>query len=197
VHTLPSSQLIGDPPQAPPTQVSFVVQAFPSSQGWELLAYKQPCDGSQRSSVHPLPSSQLGAAPPTQLPPKQVSSVVQALWSSQGSLLLVKTQPLPESQVSVVHPLPSSHTGGPPPTQAPLEQVSLVVQASPSLQAATLFTFTQPLAGSQESSVQTLPSLQSGAAPPTQVPPAQASLVVQASPSSHGPILFVNTQTPA
>jgi hypothetical protein len=111
-------------------------------------------------------------------------------------LLLVKTQPTAGSQESVVHWLPSLHTGGGPPTQTPPEQVSLVVQALPSLQAATLFTFTQPVAGLQESSVQTLVSTQLGGGPPMQAPPEQISLVVHAFPSLHVAVLLVNTQTP-
>ena len=95
VHTLPSSQLSGDPPHVPPAQVSFVVQALPSSQGSELFACVQPVAESQSSVVQPLPSLQLGADPPTQLSPEQVSLVVQAFPSSQGSLLFVKMQPLP------------------------------------------------------------------------------------------------------
>jgi hypothetical protein len=44
---------------------------------------------------------------------------------------------------------------------------------------------THPLAGSHESTVQALPSLQFGAGPPTQTPPEQTSFVVQALPSLH------------
>ncbi|MNC92291.1 hypothetical protein D3C83_86870 [compost metagenome] len=53
--------------------------------------------------------------------------------------------------------------------------------------------FTQPpsVSGSQESSVQALPSLQFGAAPPTQTSSAQVSLVVHSLPSSQGPVLGV------
>jgi hypothetical protein len=48
----------------------------------------------------------------------------------------------------------------------------------------------------QESSVQTLPSLQLGGGPPTQTPAAQASPVVHALPSSHSTVLGAKTQTP-
>src|SRR5439155_1630135 len=74
--------------------------------------------------------------------------------------------------------------GGGPPTHTPPAQVSAVVQALPSVQAAVFGVFTQPVAGSHESSVQTLASLQLEAGPPTQTPPAQVSAVVQALPSS-------------
>ena len=96
----------------------------------------------------------------------------------------------------MVQTFPSSHTGGGPPTHAPAAQVSLVVHVFPSLQAAVLFMFTQPVAGLQESSVQTLPSLQLGGGPPTHEPKAQVSLVVHAFPSLQGLVLLVNTQTP-
>jgi hypothetical protein len=197
VHPLPSSQWGATPPtQAPPAQVSLVVQALPSLHGLELLTWRQPSAESQESSVQRLPSLHTGGPPPTHAPLEHVSLVVQALWSSQGSLLLVKMQPLAGLQVSVVQPLPSLHAVGPPPTQAPPEQVSLVVQALPSLQGPLLFTCTQPVAEAHESSVHALPSLQSGGAPPTQTPPAQVSFVVQALPSLQRSVLLVNTQTP-
>ena len=51
--------------------------------------------------------------------------------------------------------------------------------AEPSSQAAVLSAWSQPVAGLQLSSVQTSLSLQFGAAPPTQTPAAQVSLVVR------------------
>ena len=52
----------------------------------------------------------------------------------------------------------------------------------------------QPVAGLQESAVQTVPSLQLGGGPPTHAPLAHVSAVVQALPSSQGAVLLVNTQ---
>ena len=196
MQTLLSSQSKSAPPQVPPEQVSLVVQAFPSSQGSELLAWVHPAAESHPSSVQALPSLQFGGGPPTHTPPEQKSGVVHALPSLHAALLLLKTQPSPGSHVSVVHTLPSLHTGAAPPTHAPLEQASFVVQALPSLQAATLSTFSQPVAGLQKSSVQTLPSLQLGGGPPTHEPKAQVSLVVHALPSLHVTVLLANTQTP-
>ena len=66
-----------------------------------------------------------------------------------------------------------------------------MVQAFPSSQDAVLLALTQPLAGTQESSVQGLLSLQPGAEPPTHAPAAQVSAVVQALPSSQDAVLFV------
>ena len=167
MHGLPSSQLgAGPPTQAPPEQVSFVVQALPSLQG-----------------------SVLGV--PAQLPPPHTSPDVQTLPSLQGAVLFTWVQPLPESQASSVQGLPSSQFGAAPGTQDPLPQVSPTVQALPSLQGAVLFTCVQPLAGLHPSSVQTFPSLQLGAGPPAQSPPEQASPVVQAFPSLQGSVLFV------
>jgi hypothetical protein len=195
VHTLPSSQLGGAPPtQTPPEQVSFVVQALPSSQAAVLLLCRQPTMKSQESSVHTLPSSQLGGAPPTQIPPEQVSLVVHALPSLQGAVLLTCVQPEAGLQASSVHTLPSLQLGGAPPTQMPPAQVSLVVQALPSLHESVLLVCVQPDAGLQASSVHTLPSSQLGGAPPTQIPPAQASLVVHALPSSQGAVLLTCVQ---
>ena len=73
-----------------------------------------------------------GGGPPTQVPPAQVSAVVQSSLSSHGELLGVCTQPVAGSQDSDVHPLPSSQSGGGPPTQAPPAHRSAVVQALPS-----------------------------------------------------------------
>jgi hypothetical protein len=95
-------------------------------------------------------------------------------------------QPETGWQVSAVQLTPSSQEMGDP-AHTPLEQTSPVVQT---LLSSQLFVFAgcaHPLAGLQASSVQGLPSLQSGAGPPTQTPSEQASLVVQALPSSQGP----------
>ena len=73
--------------------MSFVVQALLSLHGLLLLVWTQPELGLQLSSVQGLPSLQLGGGPPTQAPPLQVSSVVQALPSLHVLLLLVWTQP--------------------------------------------------------------------------------------------------------
>ena len=67
--------------------------------------------------LHRLPSSgqsvslwQLHCdAPLTHLPAAQTSPVVHTLPSSHAAVLLVWTQPLPASQLSVVQPLLSSH----------------------------------------------------------------------------------------
>src|SRR6185369_10539130 len=67
----------------------------------------------------------------------------------------------------------------------PLWQVSSPLQASPSVHEVPSVTgaFTQPVPASQESSVQELLSLQSGAVPALQVPLRQISSPLQASPS--------------
>jgi hypothetical protein len=195
VQTFPSSQFGAAPPaQLPPEHVSFVVQALPSSQGAELSVWTHPVAGSQVSSVQTLPSLQFGGAPPTQLPPEQVSFVVQALPSLHEAVLFVWTHPVAGLHESSVQPFPSLQLGGSPPTQAPPKHVSFVVQALPSLQDAVLFVCTQPVAGLHESSVQTFPSLQFGGTPPTQLPPEHVSFVMQALPSSHAAVLFVWTQ---
>lgn len=192
VHTLLSLQLGAGPGmQLPPEQVSFVVQALPSLHGLVLLACMQPPAGSHESSVQTFPSSQFSGEPGTQLPPEQASLVVQALLSLQGLVLLTCTQPLAGLQESSVHPFPSSQFGGGPGMQLPPAHVSFVVHASPSLHGLVLLTCVQPVAGSQASSVQMLPSSQFGAGPGTQFPPEHVSFVVQALPSLHGLLLFV------
>jgi len=176
VHTFPSSQLSAGPPaHTPPLHASFVVHTLPSSQGAVLFVWTQPVAGLQVSSVHTFPSSQLGDAPPTHLPPLHLSLVVQASPSLHGAVLFVWKQPVAGLQVSSVQTLPSSQLSAGPPTQPPLLQVSLVVQAFPSLQGAVLALWTQPVLGLQVSSVQTLPSSQLGARPPTHTPPPHRS----------------------
>jgi hypothetical protein len=118
--------------QTPWAQISPLVQALPSSHGLVLLLWKQPEAGLQPSSVHTLPSLQLGGVPPTQDPPLHLSPVVQALASSHGLVLLSWKQPEAGLQPSSVHTLLSLQLGGGPPTQDPPLQLSPVVQALPS-----------------------------------------------------------------
>ena len=112
--------------------------------------------------------------------------------SVQGALLFAWTQPESGSQPSSVQGLLSSQLSTAPPTQAPPLHVSTVVQAFPSLQAAALFVWTQPVAGMQLSSVHALLSLQLNVPVPAwQLPPEQRSPVVQAFPSLHDAVLLV------
>ncbi len=89
VHTLPSSQLVGIPfSQDPSLHVVFVVQALPSSQAPpDNGVFWHPSVGWQPSVVQSLPSSHVGPAPGLHVPPPQTSPTVQALPSSQGSVL--------------------------------------------------------------------------------------------------------------
>jgi hypothetical protein len=177
------------PRQAPPLQVSPTVQKAPSSHGAVLAVCVQPLAGAQPSVVHGLPSLQLGAEPPTQLPPLQVSPVVQAFPSSQGAVLGVCTHPLAGLQLSFVHTLPSLQLGAGPPPQLPPLQVSLVVQAFPSLQGALFGTWVQPVAGAHPSVVQPLASSH-GTGSLTQACATQRSLVVQWSVSAQSALVL-------
>jgi len=147
VQALPSSQLGDGPPtHNPPEQVSFVVQALPSLHVTALLVWVQPVVGSQASVVQTIPSSQFGGGPLTHDPAAQVSPIVQAFPSSQGTVLFVNTHKPPE-QVSVVHPFPSLHSvvvhsvqlGVGVPVQVPLPHKSPDVQACASSQELVLF----------------------------------------------------------
>jgi hypothetical protein len=73
--------------QAPPAQVSVVVQTFPSVQGLELFTDPQPVCGSQASVVQGLPSE--GHTWPTYWhePSKMHTSAVQAFPSAQSALV--------------------------------------------------------------------------------------------------------------
>jgi hypothetical protein len=188
VQTFPSSQLGGGPPtQTPRTQASFVVQAFPSLHWAKLFVKIQPCAGAQLSSVHPLASLQTGGGPPRQTPAEHASPVVHAFPSSQGLALLVCVQPVAGLQASIVQILPSSQSGGTPPTHVPAEHTSPVVHALPSLHGAALLLKTQTPPW-HVSVVHTLLSLhwllrlhsmQPGIGVPPQTPPAQTSPLVQ------------------
>src|SRR5204863_448432 len=90
----------------------------------------------------------------------------------------------------------SPQSGAGPPTHLAFAQASFVVHALPSLHGPEFGACSHPVAEEHESSVQTLWSSQSGGAPPAHTPPAHASIVVQASPSLHGAVLFVWTQAP-
>jgi hypothetical protein len=142
VHTLPSPQTSAGPPlHAPPPQVSAVVHALPSSHADVLSTWTQPVAGLQLSSVHTFPSSQFGGGPPLQVPPPQVSAVVQAEPSSHAEALLAKPQaPVCGSQLSSVHTLLSLQTVGVPGWHEPPPQTSPEVHALPSSHAAALLT---------------------------------------------------------
>ena len=91
-------------------------------------------------------------------------------------------QRLPSLQTTVV------------PTHAPKVHVSLLVHALPSLQPLLLFANTQPVAGSHESVVQALPSLQVCVVPDWHALLAQASPIVHTLPSLHAALLAEFTQ---
>jgi hypothetical protein len=148
-----------------PWEQASSVHGFPSSaQASELAAWMQPEAGSQESVVHPLWSLQSGADPPTHVPPAHRSLVVQASPSLHAAEF-----------AGCVH-APPAHT-------------SSVQEFPSSVQANVWLVWTHPVAGLQESVVQGLASLQSAEAPPTHVPPEQASPVVQALPSSQDAVL--------
>jgi hypothetical protein len=64
---------------------------------------------------------------------------VQALLSLHAALVSVLTQPVAGLHVSDVQALLSLQSRAPPPTHAPPEQASPIVQALPSSHAAALF----------------------------------------------------------
>jgi hypothetical protein len=88
-------------------------------------------------------------------------------------------QPVDGSQLSVVHTLLSLQSRPPLPTQTPPAHALVGVQASPSSHGAVLFMWTQPVAGSQVSSVHGFVSAQLMNAP-RQLPWEHVSFVVQA-----------------
>jgi hypothetical protein len=159
-----------------------------------LLVKTQPPAGLHVSVVQGLLSLQTsGAEPGWQLPPAQVSPVVQALPSSQAIVLLVNTQPTAGSHVSVVHGLLSLQVSVPAPGwQLPPAQVSPGVHAFPPSQAIVLLVNTHPEPGSHVSVVHTFASSQTIAVP-VHEPPPHVSLAVHAFPSSQAFVLLVKT----
>src|SRR5688572_16665514 len=147
---------------------SSTVHRSPSSHGSLLLSCRQPVSGSQPSVVQTLPSSHEAGGPPAHRPdPLQVSSVEQALASSQakpaGSWLSWQE---PDRQMSGLSQ-----------AESPGSPQAFPLAAGPSL--------TQPSTGSHESMVQTLPSSHEAGGPPAHTPePLHASAVVQALASS-------------
>jgi phage-related protein len=192
-----------------------VVQAFPSSHAAVMFVWRQPVARSQVSVVHGLLSSQFGPGPLMQDPLPHVSPTVHAFPSSQAAVLFVWTHPVAGLHMSVVHTLPSLQTT-PVPPHTPVVQTSAWVQALPSLQVVPFVFagFEQtpeaglhtPAAWHWSEAVQTTgaplpqtpvaglhtpaawhksePEQTTGA--PVQEPPWQASVWVQASPSSQG-----------
>jgi hypothetical protein len=192
VQTLPSLHRSGAPgTQTPPLQVSFTVQALPSLHGLLLLMARHPRVVSQKSVVHPFPSSHTSGAPGMQAPPEQTSPTVQALLSLHGAVLFVNTQPVAGLHESFVQTLPSLHRSGAPGTQTPPLQVSFTVQALPSSHGLLLLRARQPSRPSQKSVVHPFPSSHTRGAPGMQAPPAHASPTVQALLSVQALVLFV------
>ena len=175
VHASPSLQLVPSLTgvcehlpllQAPTTQLFALVQSLswlqPPPHPLMTLWLHVPLKTAQLSAVHAFLSSQSFWLP-LQLPPVQVSPLVQALPSSQGPLRLVGTHaPLLGSQVPPVHRPVVAHTLATP-AHLPSWHTSLSVHKSPSSQPLPLLLtwLHAPLLGSQLSSVHGLPSLQS------------------------------------
>jgi len=195
VHALLSSQLVALlPAQPPPPQTSPLEQALPSSHAAVLFTCLQASELSHVSVVQGLPSSQLLKDKPLHSPPWQASPVVHALPSSQLKLLSLCVQPLSAAQASVVHTLLSSQASAPVGAQMPAPQTSPVVQALPSLHAAVLLLWAQPLLGLQVSLVHGLLSSHWIAVPGTHEPAAHASPSVQALPSEQPTVVLACTQ---
>src|SRR3989442_5426961 len=158
VQRFPSSQLRAVPAeQTPNWQVSVPLHTFPSLHEVPLGtgAYTHPLVGLQLSAVQGLPSSHLKGLP-LPIPPEQVSPVVQALPSLQALPLIFtgfEHVPVLGSQVPTTwHWSEAVQTTWLLPVHTPLWQVSVCVQALPSLQALPLaFAGFEhvPVAGSQ------------------------------------------------
>src|SRR5205807_2018129 len=183
------------PPQTPAAQVSFTVQKRPSSQAvpsaWFGLE-QAPFAGLQTPATwHWSRAVQMTGLAPMQLPAWQVSVCVQASPSEQAlpsALSGLEQVPFAGSQTPAAwHWSRAAHTTGFVPVQVPAWQVSVWVQASPSVQAlpsALLGLEQAPLAGSPTPAPwHWSRAVQTTGFAPMQVPAWQVSVWVQALPS--------------
>ena len=151
----------------PSEQTSPMLQASPSSQAPAAALCWQPAAAAQTSAVHGLLSLQLIPVPAVQTALKQLSPVVHGLPSSHAPESALCVQPDVARQPSSVQGLPSSQPRFGLAAQEPALQTSPVEHTFPSEQGApSAPVLVQPLATSQESLVQTLPSSQSKPGPP-------------------------------
>jgi len=162
------------------------VQALLSLHVAVLARKTQPLAASHESDVHALPSMQVSGLPATHVLSVHESASVHALLSLQDNVLAMFSHPVSGWQASLVQPLPSSQLVVVPAVQSATAHVSPVVQRLPSSQSAVFARKSHPVAASQVSSVQTLPSVHTLAGPEMQLPPAHASLSVHTLPSEHG-----------
>jgi len=149
----------------------------------------QPLRALQLSIVQALESLQLSGVPAVQVPLWQVSAPLHTVPSAQAVPFATfgLAQPVVGLHVSFVHTLPSLQLSGVPAAHRPAWQVSAPLQTVLSAQGVPFRTavFWQPKVETQESVVQTLPSLQLSAVPAVQMPPWHVSAPLQALPSLH------------
>jgi len=133
VQGLSSSHATVSPRQSPPpSQLSFMVQRFPSLHGvfpGESTTSQLPVKELQKSSVQALSSSQLTVAPPHAPEPLHESALVHALPSLQGApdaAFDISQSPVWALHESIVHGLLSSHSTAKP-THTVFTQMSGVV----------------------------------------------------------------------
>src|SRR5947207_1547456 len=184
------------PAQMPASQASVCVQALPSSQGApsSLAGLLQTPDaGLQTPAVwHWSAAVHTTGFAPTQAPAWQVSLCVHALASLQlvplGLAGLLQAPDAGSQVPAVWHWSAAVHTTGFAPAQAPAWQVSLCVHALASLQLVPLGLaglLQAPDAGLQTPAVwHWSAAVHTTGLAPTQMPASQASLCVQALPSS-------------
>ena len=190
------------PTQAPFAHVSVCVQAFPSLHTPPLLPIgllQVPVTVSQVPALWQTSLAvQTLLLPPTQLPFEHVSVCVHAFPSLQAPPLLpigLLQVPVLVSQVPALWQTSLAvQVFALPQTQAPLEHVSVCVQAFPSLHVPPLLPIgllQVPVDVSQVPALwQTSLAVQVFALPPTQVPFEHVSVCVHAFPSLHVPPLF-------
>jgi hypothetical protein len=185
-------QLTGfDPVQVPLWHVSVRVQALPSLQLVPLLALvaaeQVPVDGLQVPATLQVPAVQVTGFDPVQVPPWQVSVCVHMLPSLQIVPLVafvgVEQTPVVGLHVPATWQVGAVQVTGLDPVQVPLWQVSVCVQALPSLQIVPLVALVgvgqAPVAGLHVPATLQVGAVQVIVGPGTHAPDWQASPTVQ------------------
>jgi hypothetical protein len=197
-HWSEAAQVFGVPAQTPLVQMSSTVQGLPSSQavpfGFVGLVQTPEVGSQTPAKWHWDCGWHTTVVPGVHCPPWQVSVSVQAFPSPQlvpFGFAGLEQVPVAGSQTPTSwHWSEAEQTTGLPPTHSPFWQVSVRVQALPSLQAEPfgLSGLEQaPVAGSQTPATWHWSSAwQTTGVPGVQTPPWHVSPWVQAFPSSHG-----------
>jgi hypothetical protein len=198
------------PMQVPLWQLSVCVHALPSLHAVPFATFagveQAPVTVSHvLANLHPIAAAQTTGLLPVHVPPWQVSVCVHALPSLHvvpfAMFAGVEQAPVTVSHVlAILHAVAAAQLTGLLPVHVPLWQVSVCVQALPSLHVVPFAAFVGaghwPVAGSQVPGTLHVPAVHVVGVPGMQAPAWQLSPTVQALPSLHVDPLVAATQLP-